>query len=65
MHVATTHENGAVGKLSTLGQQVSTTRALPSIRNRVEVTSLCLGQLTKLLVLQFLPVDSLGYEFSS
>jgi len=65
VHVATTDENGTVGKLSTLSQQLSTTRVLPSIGNRVEVTSLCLDQLTTLLVLQLLPVDSLGYEFSS
>jgi len=34
----TTHENGTVRKLSTVNQQVSTTRALSSVGNHTEVT---------------------------
>ena len=53
LHVATMHENGTVRKLLTVHQQVSTTRT--------EVTCLCLGQLTKLLVLLFLPVNVVSF----
>ena len=62
---ATTHGNGTVRKLWTVYQQISSTRAFTCAQNQAEATCLCHSQLTKPLVLPFLPVNMITCNFLS
>ena len=55
------HQNGAVKKLSNVYQQVSTTRALLGAGIQMEMTSLYLGKLVKLLFLPFLHIYEVSF----